>query len=154
MQTTMCKMLLTVIHEAPRILEFLLGCCLKLLQQTNQEMRQEVDSFVKTISPDHAALLTQQDWPRLRNLQLRHCFLDSAEIGQLVTASFPQLERLHLAGALLLDPGALLLDPGALLLDPGALSLLCNASPHYRSNSLVRWMQQERQVRQGVLGHN
>lgn len=106
-------MLLTVIHEVPRILDFLPGCCLRLLQQTNRGMRQEVHSFVKAISAIHVALLTQQDWPSLRNLQLTHCCLKGAEIGQLVSASFPHLEQLHLAGA---------------HLDPGALSLLCTAS--------------------------
>ena len=76
-------------------------------------MRQEVHRFVKAISASHVALLTQQDWPRLRYLQLRLCLLQAAEIGQLVTASFPHLERLQLADA---------------QLDPGALSPLCNAS--------------------------
>ncbi|DBA75800.1 TPA: hypothetical protein ACH3X1_010207 [Trebouxia sp. C0004] len=106
-------MLLTVIHEVPRILDFLPGCCLRLLQQTCREMRGAVHSFVKAISANRVAPLTQQEWPWLRNLQLRHCCLNAAEIGQLVTASFPHLEQLHLAGA---------------HLDPGALSLLCNAS--------------------------
>ncbi len=109
----MCETLLTVIHEVPRILDFLPGCCLKLLLQTNREMRQEVHSFVKTISADHVVLLTQQDWPTLCNLQLRPGLLDAAAIGQLVTACFPHLERLQLAGA---------------HLHPGALLLLCNAS--------------------------
>ena len=109
----MCETLLTVIYEVPRILDFVPGCCLKLLLQTNREMHQEVHSFVKTISADHVALLTQQDWPSLRKLELRPSLLDAAAVSQLVTATFPHLERLHLADA---------------QVDPGALSPLCNAS--------------------------
>ncbi len=76
-------------------------------------MRQEVHRFVKNISASHVALLTQQDWPRLRYLQLRLCLLKAAGIGLLVSAFSPHLERLHLADA---------------HIDPGALSPLCNAS--------------------------
>ncbi len=107
------EMLLTVIHEVPRILDFLPGSCLRHLQETNRETRQEVHSFVKAISANDVALLTQQDWPSLRCLQLRQRFLDGAAIGQLVTASFPHLERLDLTDA---------------HLETGAASLLRNAS--------------------------
>ncbi len=126
-------MLLTVIHEVPRIQDFLPGCCLRHLQETNREMRKEVHSFVKAISANHVALLTQQDWPSLRYLQLKHCLLNAAAIGQLVIASFPHLERLHLTGA---------------HLDPGALSLLCNASwPSLQAlRVLVCWTQQAWQI--------
>ena len=52
-------------------------------------MRYEVHSFVKNISADHVALLTQQDWPSQRKLELRPSLLNAAAVSQLVINIFP-----------------------------------------------------------------